>query len=386
MKSFVALAALALGVTSATAATFTVTNTNDSGAGSLRDAVAQANAAPGANTIDFSVTGTIVLTSGAIQIIDALTIQGPGADQLTIDGNANGRIFATFEAAAPPCPALTGPSDYLVSISGPDAAERSRIVANRSAAQFRGQEPGARFDVTVRQRREVRRWRRPGDPAPGAVADDHEFAVPSTTSPRPRGSLGCGPRRRARSSSDNCPGTATAAIVTISRQPVQRQPRAAGAARRATAARISDPPTTRQRLRSPTRASSTTTSSCRSAGELRLRGRRPRDVGVLVDHRAHGDRAELGATGRWAGRRQRRRRRAFRAPRTRCTVPADQLDGVRQQRHRQRRRRSSSTATWRWRSAIPPSPAMSRQATPAGIWRYRRHRSRRPRATRTHRR
>ena len=41
----------------ASAATFTVTNTNDSGAGSLREAINQANAAAGTDTIAFNVSG-----------------------------------------------------------------------------------------------------------------------------------------------------------------------------------------------------------------------------------------------------------------------------------------------------------------------------------------
>ena len=97
-------------------ATFVVTNNNDSGPGSLRDAIAQANASPGADTITFAVTGTIVLTSGQIQISEALFIVGPGAGNLTIDANANGRIFSIF-LTDPACPALDG-LDYLVSISG----------------------------------------------------------------------------------------------------------------------------------------------------------------------------------------------------------------------------------------------------------------------------
>ncbi len=73
------------------AATITVTSTADSGAGSLRQAIADAN--PG-DTIDFSVTGTITLTSGELLIqTGPLTIQGPGADQLMIDGNSSSRIF-----------------------------------------------------------------------------------------------------------------------------------------------------------------------------------------------------------------------------------------------------------------------------------------------------
>src|SRR5262245_54642231 len=45
------------------AATFTVSNLNDSGAGSLRQAILDANAAGGTNIVNFTVTGTINLTS-----------------------------------------------------------------------------------------------------------------------------------------------------------------------------------------------------------------------------------------------------------------------------------------------------------------------------------
>jgi hypothetical protein len=68
----------------------TVSNTNDSGPGSLRQALA--DAASG-ETIDFSVTGTITLTSVELTISQNQTITGPGAGSLTIDGNNNSRIF-----------------------------------------------------------------------------------------------------------------------------------------------------------------------------------------------------------------------------------------------------------------------------------------------------
>lgn len=83
-----------------TLATFSVTNANDSGAGSLRQAILDANAAAGADTINF--TGTmadttpdiITLTTGQLVITDDLTITGPGANLLTISGNNASRVFA----------------------------------------------------------------------------------------------------------------------------------------------------------------------------------------------------------------------------------------------------------------------------------------------------
>jgi predicted outer membrane repeat protein len=75
------------------AATFTVTNTNNSGTGSLRQAITDANNTPGADTITFNVTGTITLNGQFPGITGDLTITGPGASSLTIDGNNVGRAF-----------------------------------------------------------------------------------------------------------------------------------------------------------------------------------------------------------------------------------------------------------------------------------------------------
>lgn len=79
----------------AQAATFTVTNTNDFGAGSLRQAVDDANAALGADTVQFAVTGTITLTSGQLTVTDDLTLDGPGpsASSLTISGGGAVRVL-----------------------------------------------------------------------------------------------------------------------------------------------------------------------------------------------------------------------------------------------------------------------------------------------------
>jgi YVTN family beta-propeller protein len=119
-------------------AMFTVTNLNDRGAGSLRAAIASANAtAPGPNIVNFApgLTGTIVLTTGSIQISRSLFIDGPGAGNLTIDGNSNDRIF-TIAVTFPACPTLEPGPDYLVSI-------RRLRLANGSRGSLSDQSGGA---------------------------------------------------------------------------------------------------------------------------------------------------------------------------------------------------------------------------------------------------
>lgn len=77
-------------------AKFVVTNQNDSGAGSLRQAIADANASAGLDTITFSVSGTITLTSGQLVISDDVIIDGDatndGIGDIIINGNASDRV------------------------------------------------------------------------------------------------------------------------------------------------------------------------------------------------------------------------------------------------------------------------------------------------------
>ena len=70
-----------------------VTSPDDSGAGSLR---AVLDAAPTGTTVIFdpSVTGQILLTSGAIDVSRALTLLGPGARKLTLTTQDKGSVFA----------------------------------------------------------------------------------------------------------------------------------------------------------------------------------------------------------------------------------------------------------------------------------------------------
>jgi hypothetical protein len=82
-----------LSTSAASAATITVINTNDSGPGSLRQALVDANDGDTIN-FDSSLKGqTITLTSGQLNVDKNVTISGPGAKHLAVDGNAQSRVF-----------------------------------------------------------------------------------------------------------------------------------------------------------------------------------------------------------------------------------------------------------------------------------------------------
>jgi len=94
-----ALFAFAFGVSGARAATITVTTTADSGAGSLRNAIATAAAG---DTIQFAAAlngQTITLTTAELLIDKNLTITGPGPAQLTVKRSTAGGTpsFRIFE-------------------------------------------------------------------------------------------------------------------------------------------------------------------------------------------------------------------------------------------------------------------------------------------------
>ena len=78
-------------IISAHAATIIVSNPNDNGPGSLRQALVDAN---DGDTIDATgISGAITLTSGELLVDKSVTVNGPGADVLAVDGNMAGRVF-----------------------------------------------------------------------------------------------------------------------------------------------------------------------------------------------------------------------------------------------------------------------------------------------------
>jgi len=82
-------------------ATFTVTTDADVGAGSLRQAVLNANTASGADLIDFSNyfnTPRTIMLASQISITGPVTIDGPSSANVTISGNDAVRIFDTQSA------------------------------------------------------------------------------------------------------------------------------------------------------------------------------------------------------------------------------------------------------------------------------------------------
>ncbi|HEX4441591.1 MAG TPA: right-handed parallel beta-helix repeat-containing protein, partial [Thermoanaerobaculia bacterium] len=105
---WMALASLILstGRTAAPAATFTVTTTADSGAGSLRQALADANGNPGADTIVFAIPGSGVHT---IDVLSNLPI----ADDVVIDGYSQ-------PGSSPNTDSLASNAVILIDLQGSD--------------------------------------------------------------------------------------------------------------------------------------------------------------------------------------------------------------------------------------------------------------------------
>ncbi len=76
----------------------------------LREAINAANSQPGPQTLGFSVTGTILLAValGPLPAIaEAVTIDGPGADNLTVDANGTGSVLVVNSSVTADISGLT---------------------------------------------------------------------------------------------------------------------------------------------------------------------------------------------------------------------------------------------------------------------------------------
>ena len=100
-------------------AIFTVSTTADSGAGSLRQAITYADTTPGADSIHFSVAGTIQLTSGPLPgITDAVTIDGT-----TAPASRARRSSRSITTASPDCG--SSPAPTVRPCAPPDTSTRA---------------------------------------------------------------------------------------------------------------------------------------------------------------------------------------------------------------------------------------------------------------------
>ncbi len=130
-----ALTGAALGAT-----TFTVTNTNNSGGGSLRAAITAANGAAGPHTINFTAAGTISPTSALPALTQPTTVQPPTIGAVTLSGAAAGAGVDGLTLAANGCVVrsliITGFSGNGIRVSsngnaiGASGAQRNVISAN----------------------------------------------------------------------------------------------------------------------------------------------------------------------------------------------------------------------------------------------------------------
>jgi hypothetical protein len=113
----------------------TVTNTQDNGSGSLRDAIGRAGMS---DTITFAPSlfsggpATITLSTSAINVPNDVTIQGPGADFLTISGNKSLGIFNVT------APAGSGQGATLLDLTVADGKSNYSAIENRGTLTMTG--------------------------------------------------------------------------------------------------------------------------------------------------------------------------------------------------------------------------------------------------------
>jgi predicted outer membrane repeat protein len=139
-------------VTAAHAGTITVTNTNDSGPGSLRQALADAN---DGDTINFdqALNGQAIgITSAELVIDNSITISGPGTDLLAVRVAVTGpfiRIFHVMPSHVVTIDGLTiGPNSYCDSGCGIFNDQATLTVSNSAVHGNTARDRGAGISYT----------------------------------------------------------------------------------------------------------------------------------------------------------------------------------------------------------------------------------------------
>jgi hypothetical protein len=121
------------------ASTFTVLNTNDSGPGSLRQAILDANGAAGADTIAFAIPGTGVHTISPLSFLPALTDDaGVTIDGYTQPGSSRNTLAVGNDAV------------LAVEINGAAAGDSTSGIAVRSSTNLIRGLVIDRFDTAIR--------------------------------------------------------------------------------------------------------------------------------------------------------------------------------------------------------------------------------------------
>ena len=125
------------------AATFTVVNTADSGAGSLRQAILDANASAGADVVDFAIPSGLCSAAGVCMITIESTISIDEA--VTIDGTTQPR-YGT--APGNTCATATEASFLRVEILGPGGT-RMLDVNSANPTTIRGLSLGGGYGISL---------------------------------------------------------------------------------------------------------------------------------------------------------------------------------------------------------------------------------------------
>lgn len=132
-------------VGAAQGATFTVLNTNDSGADSLRAAITAANAAAGPHTITFNIPGAgphvIPVLSPLPDLVQTMTVNGYSQPGSSANSNPVNLGLTTVLRIGLDGSAA-GPADGLT-LAAPDIAIRGLAIFGFAAAQIRVEQPRA---------------------------------------------------------------------------------------------------------------------------------------------------------------------------------------------------------------------------------------------------